>query len=148
MAPIVVFVVYSAWIFGDPHFTTLDRLEYTFNGHGEYILVNADALQIQCRTDRALTTDGNSSHATIFSAFALQGSDVWIQVELTDDRDRMSIYAGRNNSSWTDFTADFYNTEDEIVELMTIDGLILERNVDSQTSNYILTTVFTETGNL
>ena len=29
----------AAQIRGDPHITTLDDLTYTFNGHGEYVLL-------------------------------------------------------------------------------------------------------------
>ena len=29
----------SAWMRGDPHFTTMDGLTYTFNGRGEFVLL-------------------------------------------------------------------------------------------------------------
>ena len=67
-----------AWFFGDPHFRTLDGRRYTFNGLGEYMMVDADGMfQLQGRTAIA----GNST-ATIFSAFAAadNGSDERIQV--------------------------------------------------------------------
>ena len=30
----------SAWLYGDPHIITLDEREYTFNGWGEYTLID------------------------------------------------------------------------------------------------------------
>ena len=47
----VVYVIFVAWLRGDPHFTTSDGKTYTFNGHGEYVLVktrNPD-VEIQVR---------------------------------------------------------------------------------------------------
>ena len=32
---------------GDPHFTTMDGLTYTFNGRGEFILLKAANVEIQ-----------------------------------------------------------------------------------------------------
>ena len=34
-------IPYSAWQGGDPHITTLDGLKYTFNGLGEYTMIDA-----------------------------------------------------------------------------------------------------------
>ena len=55
--------------FGDPHIKTLDGGNYTFNGIGEYTIVNADngAFILQARTQLA---PGGLSKATIFTAGA------------------------------------------------------------------------------
>ena len=55
---------FSTW--GDPHFTTLDGNEYTFNGLGEYLIFKSadDRFEFQGRT-RLVT----NSSATEFSAF-------------------------------------------------------------------------------
>lgn len=81
--------------FGDPHITTLDSNSYTFNGLGEYILLDiSDApLQIQCRTDRAVTSNNSLSYATVYSAFAAREDVEYgtlLQVELGDEKDSMS----------------------------------------------------------
>ena len=70
--------MYAAWGRGDPHITTLDGGQYTFNGWGEYILIllNESDFMIQCRTQLVV-----NSTATQFSGFAfgLQNNSV-IQV--------------------------------------------------------------------
>ncbi|XP_043926716.1 mucin-like protein [Protopterus annectens] len=61
------------WFFGDPHITTLDNVAYTFNGLGEYILVNVKnsselLFTLQGRTARA--GRNATSAATNFVALA------------------------------------------------------------------------------
>ena len=58
---------YSGWFWGDPHFKTLDGGNYTFNGLGEYVMIDAQdgTFQLQARTSLA---QGNSTAATIFTA--------------------------------------------------------------------------------
>ncbi|XP_020622807.1 mucin-like protein [Orbicella faveolata] len=57
------------WFWGDPHIKTLDDGNYTFNGLGEYVMIDAQngTFQLQARTKAA---QGNSTTATIFSAGA------------------------------------------------------------------------------
>jgi len=70
--------VLIAWLWGDPHFTTLDDFTYTFNGLGEYVLLRAmGEVELQGRTALA-----DSSNATVFSAFAIQHEDVTVQVTI------------------------------------------------------------------
>ena len=58
---------FVAWGRGEPHITTLDGREYTFNGWGEYtlILLNGSDFIVQCRTEPVV-----NSTATRFSGFA------------------------------------------------------------------------------
>lgn len=46
--------------FGDPHFLTFDGLNFTFNGLGEYTLLESDltSLTVQGRTQQALFPNG------------------------------------------------------------------------------------------
>ena len=64
-----VCIVNSGWFWGDPHIKTLDGGNYTFNGLGEYVMIDAQngTFQLQARTKLA---QGNSTTATIFSAGA------------------------------------------------------------------------------
>ncbi|XP_055997522.1 uncharacterized protein LOC125648181 [Ostrea edulis] len=96
--------------FGDPHITTLDGLDYTFNGYGEYTMIrintSATTFELQARTDLATTENGTTINATIFSAFAAQdqtGSKV--QVEMSRNKTGMII---RVNGA--DLTTKFKNT--------------------------------------
>ena len=62
-------LIVEGWFWGDPHIKTLDGGNYTFNGLGEYVMVDAQngTFQLQARTKLA---QGNSTTATIFSAGA------------------------------------------------------------------------------
>ena len=62
----------SARNFGDPHFDTFDGLRYTFNGKGEFWLVQTtdDSVNIQVRL-----TPVQGGGATIISAVAVQFED-------------------------------------------------------------------------
>lgn len=64
---------FPAWMFGDPHITTLDGANYTFNGLGDFLLVRAQdrnsSFQLQGRTAQTL-----SARATNFIAFAAEYS--------------------------------------------------------------------------
>ena len=53
---------------GDPHFVTLDGLRYTFNGQGEFVMVQTpdDSFTLQGR----MIPFPNNSQATVFSAVA------------------------------------------------------------------------------
>ncbi|XP_045396014.1 mucin-4-like isoform X1 [Lemur catta] len=60
-----------AWLFGDPHITTLDGANYTFNGLGDFLLLRAwdrnSSFLLQGRTAQTA-----SVQATNFIAFAAQ----------------------------------------------------------------------------
>lgn len=70
---------------------TLDGLNYTFNGYGEYTMLNISKNTIQfdfqARTDLATTANGSNINATIFIAFVAQdqtGSK--LQIEMSRDK--------------------------------------------------------------
>ena len=68
--------------FGDPHCQTLDGGNYTFNGIGEYTIVNADngKFILQARTQVA---PGGLSKATIFTAgVAKENGSASVEVKL------------------------------------------------------------------
>ena len=129
----------SGWALGDPHFTTLDSKEYTFNGHGEYVLIrNTDEnVEIQCRTDRAVRQNGNLSEATVFTAFVVSGPNVWFQAELNAAKNGMTIYAGASNTSFDDFSRAF---DENTLEGQSSQVFNLERD------NYTITATFIDLG--
>ena len=71
------FIANLEWFWGDPHIKTLDGRNYTFNGLGEYVMVDAQngTFQLQARTKFA---QGNSTTATIFTAGAAKEEDTSI----------------------------------------------------------------------
>ncbi|XP_052236237.1 uncharacterized protein LOC127848005 isoform X4 [Dreissena polymorpha] len=85
----------SFW--GDPHMSTLDGMNYTFNGLGEYVLLSIETshvtFSLQARTERAVKEDGNLSDATIFTAFAARdNTNSSIHVELNKAKDNVTLY--------------------------------------------------------
>ncbi|XP_033097637.1 mucin-4-like, partial [Anneissia japonica] len=60
----------TGWMFGDPHLQTLDGIEFTFNGLGEYVLVDVDDqfIIVQGRTEKV----EENVNATVFTAFSVQ----------------------------------------------------------------------------
>lgn len=68
----------TAWVIGDPHFTTLDGYQYTFNGLGDYqvALIYSEGeviYDIQGRTKQIFNQQtGQLAGATFFDAFAIK----------------------------------------------------------------------------
>lgn len=62
----------AASLFGDPHIVSLDGNAYTFNGAGEYVIVDAlnKSYLIQARTELAERTDGGQPVGSVFTAIA------------------------------------------------------------------------------
>lgn len=69
LIPTTTLISFLVWSWGDPHIKTLDDKDYTFNGIGEYTMVDADngSFIFQART---VLAPGNRSTATVFSAGA------------------------------------------------------------------------------
>ena len=92
----VFFVFFLGLVAGDPHFKTLDGFDYTYNGIGEYTLLNvfdknsgSKIFTIQTRTLQAQDKNGKLIDATIFGGFAALDfpSDGKFQVEMNNNRD-------------------------------------------------------------
>lgn len=75
-----------AWTFGDPHITTLDNAKYTFNGLGDFLLVQAQDSNSSFLLE-GRTAQTGSAKATNFIAFAAQyntsslGSSITVSVQ-------------------------------------------------------------------
>ncbi|XP_071944594.1 uncharacterized protein [Antedon mediterranea] len=77
-----------SWMFGDPHITTSDGYQYTFNGHGEFLCSDVDSglFQLQCRMSTPISDE--NVEATIFSAFTgvhTMTSNTFVQFTLNED---------------------------------------------------------------
>lgn len=82
---------------GDPHFLTLDDLSYTFNGYGEYTLLDMPASQftIQVRTAPLFDASNKLTDGTVFKAFAVQDGYETIQLEIDIFNDILIYYNGK-----------------------------------------------------
>ncbi|KAK2190852.1 hypothetical protein NP493_66g04024 [Ridgeia piscesae] len=92
------------WFFGDPHIRTLEGFQYTFNGLGEYTLIETTYgnFTLQGRTAKAIDKNGAERDATIFSAFAAKDDDSdTIHVGMTADKDGLVVFL--NNEDMTDW---------------------------------------------
>ena len=71
------------WLWGDPHFVTLDGGNYTFNGLGEYTMVNAKngSFELQARTKLA---KGEGTATVFAAAVAKEVNTSSVQVALND----------------------------------------------------------------
>ncbi|RMX36464.1 hypothetical protein pdam_00010052, partial [Pocillopora damicornis] len=89
-----------SWLWGDPHFVTLDGKNYTFNGLGEYMMTDArdGFFQLQARTK--LAKGGGT--ATVFSAAAAkEGNSSVVQVELNDAEISLSVLIDGESFNYT-----------------------------------------------
>lgn len=64
-------------MYGDPHFVTLDGYRYTFNGKGEFVLIETDdgSFTLQGRMTEVTTPAGMPSTATVLSALVAKQVD-------------------------------------------------------------------------
>ena len=64
-------------MFGDPHIVTLDGFKYTFNGKGEFTLIETmdDSFTLQGRMMQATNASGRPIAATVFSAIVAKQND-------------------------------------------------------------------------
>ncbi|CAH3144389.1 unnamed protein product [Pocillopora meandrina] len=74
----------------DPHMITLDGFEYTFNGYGEYHVLQIPPIdfELQGRMQPLIDDNGSSTSGTVFKAFAMKenGSDV-VQIHINGRRE-------------------------------------------------------------
>lgn len=83
MDPIYCFVSLGRF-WGDPHFVTLDGKNYTFNGLGEYTMVNVKngRFVLQARTKKA---KGEGTATVFVAAVAKEQNRSTVQITLKDE---------------------------------------------------------------
>ncbi|KAK3597236.1 hypothetical protein CHS0354_004990 [Potamilus streckersoni] len=132
----IIFPPWHAPAHGDPHITTLDGQNYTFNGWGEFTLLrinsSTEEFELQARTSRAVTKDGNMSDATVFSAFAaVDKNGANVHAEMNTAKNGLVVYARMvPGLTLNDYTADYMNMMANFT--VATEYLSLSRNIESK----------------
>nr|XP_030715125.1 LOW QUALITY PROTEIN: mucin-4 [Globicephala melas] len=123
-----------AWMFGDPHITTLDGANYTFNGLGDFLLVRTQdrnsSFLLQGRTAQT-----GSAQATNFIAFAAEYSSssldpITVQWLLAPSD---TIHVRLNNQTVT-FDTNREGAKGQ--EMFNTSGVVMTRNGSTVSANF------------
>ncbi|KAI8506374.1 hypothetical protein Bbelb_158010 [Branchiostoma belcheri] len=122
---------------GDPHILTLDRVRYSFNGLGEYLLCQttpstassqtAAIFSLQGRTQLVDVEPGKTPRATVFSAIAARSAANSVQVYLDETGEALNIMIDDANMTYAQYQGG-QDTFDDGRLVMTTDS---EGNVTS-----------------
>ncbi|OQV22809.1 Ras-related protein Rab-11A [Hypsibius exemplaris] len=116
--------------FGDPHIWTLDGLRYTFNGLGEYVLIDMPGqLEVQGRTAKVPT-----ENATVWSGLAFQVGETRVQFSLST-RDGLDLILDGQRQDLTELT-NFLQSKDFVIYLVR-DGSSSIHKISAQSSSGI-----------
>ncbi|XP_054448861.1 sushi domain-containing protein 2 [Pteronotus mesoamericanus] len=126
--------------FGDPHFVTFDGANFTFNGRGEYVLLESEVtnLKVQARAQPRTTPEapGLQDKGTGLTAVAVQegNSDV-VEVRLANGTGRLQVLLNQEpltfaEQSWMDLKGMFLSVAAEKnASIMLSSGAGLEVSV-------------------
>ena len=100
---------FPAWAWGDPHFTTLDGADFTFNGWGEYLLLNitngSTLFELQARTEPVPDSAATQLAAIVFAMLR----ETLVEVHLVN-RELVIYLDGTDRTSMLANTNDTYST--------------------------------------
>lgn len=126
--------------YGDPHIDTIDGYSYTYNGIGEYTMLEirnisseGTVFELQSRTSLAQNISGSQVPASIFSAFVAKEDNVTAQVEVNLQKNGMIVFC-----NGLDVTNEFYQDMNYICTIHN--QLRLSRK--SQLSNHSVQILF------
>ena len=123
----------TAWLIGDPHFITLDSLRYTFNGHGEFTLIETpdDSFTLQGRMVPLPNT-----RASIFSAIVAK-------VGPTGDRIQIVASKAGPNQGGLDVYINGMVASSEFLPENLFDGFLLRTK---RTKTTVIITIYFSNG--
>ncbi|XP_030833828.1 sushi domain-containing protein 2-like [Strongylocentrotus purpuratus] len=141
----------NALSFGDPHFITMDRYNYTFNGLGEFTLLRyatsgtktgASDFELQARQIKTMDRNGQQVDVTQLSSVAMKdsGSDsIFVEASATSG---MDVY--RRSMDENDEWQSVYFSQQTFTDLQgcAVDVTRFERDVEI----YGVVVMFKETG--
>ncbi|XP_007955589.1 sushi domain-containing protein 2 [Orycteropus afer afer] len=126
---------YLASAFGDPHFLTFDGTNFTFNGRGEYVLLEAGLTQlsVQGRSQPRTMPNGTQALGTELTAVAVQegtSSDV-VEVRLAGEAKTPQVLLKQrvlsfDEQSWMDLKGMFLSVGSDHVSIMLSSGAGVE----------------------
>ncbi|XP_054748917.2 uncharacterized protein LOC129254474 [Lytechinus pictus] len=111
---------WQGWGAGDPHITTPDGANYTFNGLGEYWLTRIDStgFKLQGRTERTFDDNGNlADTGTVFTSVVAEQDATRVQFDLNAVRTQLSILINRTEATIVDIQAGQYESSDPSFDL-------------------------------
>ena len=85
----ILLSVFAGFGGGDPHIITLDGYHYTYNGIGEFWLIQSidGSFSLQARAAQVMTPTNTAAQATAFVAFAISASDTGrVQIQLAQNK--------------------------------------------------------------
>ncbi|XP_019520929.1 PREDICTED: sushi domain-containing protein 2 [Hipposideros armiger] len=124
--------------FGDPHFVTFDGANFTFNGHGEYVLLEAmlTNLSVQARAQPRTRPDGTQDRGTGLTAVAVQeGNSDIVEVRLAGGTGTQQVLLNQEvlsfaEQKWMDLKGMFLSVSaKDSVTIMLSSGAGLEVSV-------------------
>lgn len=127
-----------ASVFGDPHFVTFDGTKFTFNGRGEYVLLESALtdLKVQARAQPGTMSNGTQTRGTGLTAVAVQedNSDI-VEVRLAAGAGALEVLLNQEvqsfgEQSWMDLKGMFLSVAaKDRVSVMLASGAGLEVSV-------------------
>ncbi|XP_070256168.1 sushi domain-containing protein 2 [Myotis yumanensis] len=124
--------------FGDPHFVTFDGANFTFNGRGEYVLLEAAStdLNVQARAEPRTTPEGVPQRGTGLTAVAVrEGDSDVVEVRLAGGAGPLQVLLNQEvlsfaEQNWMDLKGMFLSVATgDRVSIMLSSGAGLEVSV-------------------
>ncbi|XP_071487672.1 uncharacterized protein [Diadema antillarum] len=119
---------FFAWFFGDPHINTLDGRGYTFNGLGEYVMLeytNGNPFVLQARTGKAFNgSQMEIDTGTVFIGFAATQGITTVRFILNYNRTELFIQVNDTNLDINTLRKEGFVSTDAFFSLSYINGSV------------------------